>query len=137
MTKLRHILVPLFALLAMLCLPSTTAAQAQRLVVDSTRLGMTLESAPKSIKKVESLDSLGSLKYLETPGGLETLESLGSLEYLGISAPLEETSVSADTLPPTRRELRQQRLANFTPNPAKATWCALVFPGGGQIYNHK
>ena len=137
MTKLRHILVPLFALLAMLCLPSTTAAQAQRLVVDSTRLGMTLESAPKSIKKVESLDSLGSLKYLETPGGLETLESLGSLEHLGISAPLEETSVSADTLPPTRRELRQQRLANFTPNPAKATWCALVFPGGGQIYNHK
>ena len=37
----------------------------------------------------------------------------------------------------TRRELRAQRLANFTPDPSKATWAALVFPGGGQIYNHK
>ena len=37
----------------------------------------------------------------------------------------------------TRRELRAQRLASFTPDPGKATWAALVFPGGGQIYNHK
>ena len=37
----------------------------------------------------------------------------------------------------TRRQLRQQRLASFTPDPGKATWSALVFPGGGQIYNHK
>ena len=37
----------------------------------------------------------------------------------------------------SRRELRHQRLATFTPNPGKATWSALVFPGGGQIYNHK
>ena len=37
----------------------------------------------------------------------------------------------------SRRQLRQQRLANFTPDPSKATWSALVFPGGGQIYNHK
>ena len=37
----------------------------------------------------------------------------------------------------TRRELRAQRLATFTPDPSKATWAALVFPGGGQIYNHK
>ena len=38
---------------------------------------------------------------------------------------------------PTRRQLRQQRLSTFMPDPAKATWSALVFPGGGQIYNHK
>ncbi len=37
----------------------------------------------------------------------------------------------------TRRELRAQRLASFTPDPSRATWAALVFPGGGQIYNHK
>ena len=37
----------------------------------------------------------------------------------------------------TRRQLRQQRLVSFTPDPGKATWSALVFPGGGQIYNHK
>ena len=37
----------------------------------------------------------------------------------------------------TRRQQRQQRLATFTPDPNKATWSAIVFPGGGQIYNHK
>lgn len=36
-----------------------------------------------------------------------------------------------------RRQLRQQRLTTFTPDPSKATWSAIVFPGGGQIYNHK
>ena len=36
-----------------------------------------------------------------------------------------------------RHELRAQRLASFTPDPNKATWSAIVFPGGGQIYNHK
>ncbi len=25
----------------------------------------------------------------------------------------------------------------FKPNPAKATWCAVLFPGAGQIYNRK
>ena len=37
----------------------------------------------------------------------------------------------------SRHELRAQRLATFTPDPNKATWSAIVFPGGGQIYNHK
>ena len=47
----------------------------------------------------------------------------------------EADSTGATSL--TRRQLRQQRLASFTPDPGKATWSALVFPGGGQIYNHK
>ena len=37
----------------------------------------------------------------------------------------------------TRRELRKQQIATFTPDPSKATWSGIVFPGGGQIYNHK
>ena len=37
----------------------------------------------------------------------------------------------------TRRELRKQKIATFTPDPSKATWSGIVFPGGGQIYNHK
>ena len=36
-----------------------------------------------------------------------------------------------------RRERRAQRLATFIPDPSKATWAGIVFPGGGQIYNHK
>jgi hypothetical protein len=61
-----------------------------------------------------------------------------------------EASVSADstiseTVPlkkragksALRRQQRQERLATFTPDPGKATWSGIVFPGGGQIYNHK
>ena len=50
---------------------------------------------------------------------------------------ISETKDSAKAATPTRRQLRQQRLASFTPDPGRATWSALVFPGGGQIYNHK
>lgn len=46
--------------------------------------------------------------------------------------------LSNDTVrQPSRRELRSQRLSTFMPDPNKATWSAIVFPGGGQIYNHK
>ena len=46
-------------------------------------------------------------------------------------------STAAPQIKITRRQQRQQRLATFTPDPNKATWSAIVFPGGGQIYNHK
>ena len=134
MTTPRHILVSLFTLLVMLCLPSTTAAQAQRLVVDTTRLGMTLESAPKSIKRIEALDSLDRSDNLYFIENIGDLESLTNIDHLQFSDSLEKSTTTA---PLTRRQLRQQRLSTFVPNPAKATWSALVFPGGGQIYNHK
>ena len=96
----------------MLCLPSTIAAQAQHFVADSTQF------------VIEQDISLVNL---------DVLESMDSLEFLGDL----ESSESIQTSYPSRRQQRQQRLANFIPDPSKATWSALVFPGGGQIYNHK
>ena len=102
MTTLRRTLTSLFALLAMLCLPSTIAAQAQHFVGDST--------------------------YFVMP----------DLEELNLSALPELPEISeADSMGATSLTRRQQRLVSFTPDPGKATWSALVFPGGGQIYNHK
>ena len=113
----RYILATIIALMAMLCLPSTIAAQAQHFVVDSTLFTMGSKFSLADLGIVENLDSLGNI---ETSGDVES------------SAP---SLTAASSL--SRRQQRQQRLATFTPDPSRATWSALVFPGGGQIYNHK
>lgn len=110
----QYILTSLIALMAILCLPSTIAAQAQQFVMDSTRVIADPKISLESLRVQEFLDSL-DVQATPTPSeGLTT-------------APPS----------PTRRQLRQQRLATFIPDPSKATWSAIVFPGGGQIYNHK
>jgi len=38
------------------------------------------------------------------------------------------------TVPPPSQDINKKI---FVPNPTKATWLAVVFPGGGQIYNRK
>lgn len=48
------------------------------------------------------------------------------------------TAAAKDTVQKvSRHKLRAQRLETFIPDPNRATWSAIVFPGGGQIYNHK
>jgi hypothetical protein len=43
-------------------------------------------------------------------------------------------SLLNDTVPPPAQDINKKI---FIPNPTKATWLAVVFPGGGQIYNRK
>lgn len=55
-------------------------------------------------------------------------------------APSAQPVATADvdsTRKALRREQRLQKINGFTPDPNKATWAGIVFPGGGQIYNHK
>ena len=139
--------------LVMLCLPATLAAQADGLVTDT--VGHTLKASdqlpmkPQRDNRLVQSDTLPSL----TPREARAITLSDSLHRaanaeLGILKPSETSelsenadSESADTTQaakaPSRRELRKQKIATFTPDPDKATWAGIVFPGGGQIYNHK
>ena len=140
-------------LLVMLCLPTTLAAQADGLVTDT--VGHTLKTSdqlpmkPQRDSRLVLGDTLPSL----TPREARAITLSDSLHRaakteLGILDPSETSelsenasSESTDTMKatkaPSRHELRKQKLATFTPDPGKATWAGIVFPGGGQIYNHK
>ena len=113
----------ILALWVALCLPALLPAQADsRLIVGDTIPALT----PREARAVMLSDSLHRVASAE----------------LGISSEDSEDSESSDTTKATkassqRRELRKQKIASFAPDPGKATWAGIVFPGGGQIYNHK
>lgn len=58
-------------------------------------------------------------------------------DTLAPSAQPVATAAIDSTRKALRREQRLQKINGFTPDPNKATWAGIVFPGGGQIYNHK
>jgi hypothetical protein len=117
-----HLFVSLIALLALSYLPSVAVAQTTHFAMDSTHFFVA-----DSLHRVAERDLQRFTEVTEVAepaGHQDNQDSQDSLSNLG-------TPKSAKSI------ARQQRLAAFTPDPAKATWSALVFPGGGQIYNHK
>lgn len=118
-----HISTLLLALCAMLCLPHTSVAQAIPVMADSIRF-----TVADSLHRAAALElrAYGTLDEATEEDGLIT-DSLTTTD----PPPLELSKWDL------RRQLRKERLATFTPDPGKATWAGIVFPGGGQIYNHK
>jgi len=63
----------------------------------------------------------------------DSLAKINNENYKKISAPadIEKSVVVKDTLPPATPKKK------WIPNPTRAVWLATIFPGAGQIYNHK
>lgn len=113
--------------LVIFCLPCLLQAQVLQIAQ-----GDSLSAFIPAEKRVVQLsDSL--LRVASGELGLP-LEDLGDGDSVQVEQNLVETG---DDKKYARREQRLQKLANFMPDPNKATWAGIVFPGGGQIYNHK
>ena len=79
-------------------------------------------------KELVPLDSLSAASIQIA----DSLDAANKKELKKIEQPAS-IMVKADSVPPAKYINKKI----FIPNPTKATWLAVVFPGGGQIYNRK
>lgn len=78
-----------------------------------------------------SVDTLKALADTITAKAEKSLEN----DSIHIDSLLRQAATSADSL--LMKHLNKKNRKQFVPDPKRALWLSLVFPGAGQIYNRK
>ena len=96
----------------------------QLIIIGIFLLAGTLGSRAQEVHDLDAIDSI--LVAIDDSLAADTV-------IPKVEAP--EPSIVVNTAPQEAKSLKE--MSRWQPNPKRALWLALVFPGGGQIYNRK